>query len=78
MGYLRGTSNFLEIISLFYLTHMMSMDDPITINIKSLRIDSGYSLKKEFIEFIGMSLLMIHLTINQVDLYHNCVYDLLT
>ena len=37
---------------------MMSIDDPIVISVETLRIDSGYSLKKEFTEFIH---------INQVD-----------
>ena len=49
MGYLRRTSNYSERIALSYLTHMMSMADPIAIGVETLRIDSGYSLEKEFI-----------------------------
>ena len=32
VGYLRGTSNYLERITLFDLTHMMSMADPVAID----------------------------------------------
>ena len=52
MGYLRRTSNYPERISLYNLTHMMSMADPIAINVETLRIDSGCSLEKEFTELI--------------------------
>ena len=30
---------------------MMSMADPVAINVETLWIDSGYSLEKEFTEF---------------------------
>ena len=48
MGYSRRTSNYLERISLYNLTHMMSMANPIAISVETLRIDSGCSLEKEF------------------------------
>ena len=55
MGYLRRTSNYLERIALSNLTHMMSMADHIAIGVKTLRIDSGCSLEKEFTELIRMN-----------------------
>ena len=55
MEYSRKTSDYPERIALSDLTHIMSMVDPITIGVKTLRIDSGCSLKKEFIELIGMN-----------------------
>ena len=50
MGYLIRTSNYLERITLFDLTHMMSMVDLIAIGVKTLMIDSVCSLEKEFNE----------------------------
>ena len=50
MGYLKRTSNDSERITLSDLTHMMSMLDVGAIDVKTLRIDSGCSLEKEFIE----------------------------
>ena len=50
MGYLRRTSNYLERIALSIPTHMMSMDDPVVIDVETLRIDSGCSFEKEFTE----------------------------
>ena len=50
MGYLRRTLNYPKRIVLFDPTNMMSIVDPITINVETLRIDSGWSLEKEFIE----------------------------
>ena len=41
MGYSRRISNYIEIIILFDLTHIMSMNDLVTISVKTLRIDSG-------------------------------------
>ena len=41
MGYLRRTSNYSENIVLSDLTHMMSMSDPITIGVETLKIDGG-------------------------------------
>ena len=55
MGYLRKTLNYLEIIALFDLTHMMSMVDPIAIREETLKIDSGCCLEKEFTELIHMN-----------------------
>ena len=55
MGYLIRRSNYLERITLSDLTHMMSMVDHVAIGVETLRIDSGYSLEKEFIEFICMN-----------------------
>ena len=58
---------------------MMSMADPIAIGVETLRIDSGCSLEKEFTELIRMNPLMVlYLTVNQVDSCHGCVSDLLT
>ena len=55
MGYLRKTSNYLEIISLSNPTHIISMVDPVAIGVETLMIDSGCSLKKEFTELIRMN-----------------------
>ena len=55
MGYSRRTSNYPERISLSYLTHMMSMADPIAIGVETLKIDNGCSLEKEFTELIRMN-----------------------
>ena len=46
--------SFRQII-LFNPTHMMSMADLIAIDVETLRIDSGCSSEKEFIELIGMN-----------------------
>ena len=37
---------------------MMSMMDPVVIGVETLRIDSGWSLEKEFTELIHMNILM--------------------
>ena len=55
MGYSRKTSNYPEIITLSNPSHMMSMVDLIAIGMKTLRIDSGRSLEKEFTELIRMN-----------------------
>ena len=55
MGYLKRISNYPERIALSNRTHMMSMGDPIAITVETLRIDSGYSLEKEFTELIRMN-----------------------
>ena len=58
---------------------MMSMADLIAIGVETLRIDSGCSLEKEFTELIRMNPLMVlYLTVNQVDSCHGCVSDPLT
>ena len=55
MGYSRETSNYLKRTTLFDPTHLMSRADPIAIGLETLRIDSGCSLKKEFIDLIRMN-----------------------
>ena len=52
VGYLRRTSNYLKIIALSNLTHVMSMPTLVAISVETLRIDSGCSLEKEFVELI--------------------------
>ena len=53
---------------------MMSTADPLAIGVEILRIDSWCSLEKEFIELIRMNPLMVlYLTVNQVDSCHGCV-----
>ena len=55
---------------------MMSMVDPITIGVETLRMNSGCSLEKEFTELIRMNPLMIlYLIVNHVDLCHGFVCD---
>ena len=57
----------------------MSMADPIAIGVETLKMDSGYSLEKEFTELIRMNPWMVlYLTVNHVDSYHGCVRDPLT
>ena len=55
MGYSRRTSNYPERITLSNSSHMMSMADLIAIDVETLRIDSGCSFEKEFIELICMN-----------------------
>ena len=55
MGYSRRISNYPDRIKISNSSHMMSMDDPIAISVKTLRIDSGCSLEKEFTELIRMN-----------------------
>ena len=55
MRYSRRTLNYPERITLSNPTHMTSMADPIAIGVETLRIDSGYSLEKEFTELIRMN-----------------------
>ena len=55
MGYSRWRLNYLEIITLSNLTHIMSMIDSVAISVKIIRIDRGFSLEKEFIELIHMN-----------------------
>ena len=55
VGYSRKASNYPERIALFNPTHMMSIADPIAIGVKTLRMDSGCSLEKEFTELIRMN-----------------------
>ena len=67
VGYLRGTLNYSERIVLSDPAHMMSMTNPVTIGVEILRIDSGCSLEKEFIELIRMNPLMV-----TIPNYHSC------
>ena len=55
VGYSRGTSNYVEIITLFNPTHMMSIVDPVVIGVETPKIDSGCSLEKEFSKLIYMN-----------------------
>ena len=55
MGYSRRTSNYLERITLYDPTHMLSMTDPMPIEVEAPMINSGCSLEKEIIELIGMN-----------------------
>ena len=58
---------------------MINMVDLIAIDVETLKIDSGYSLEKKFIELIYIDPLMVlYLTSDQVDSYHGYLYDLLT
>ena len=59
MGYLRGTSNYPERITLSDLTHMMSIVELVAIGVETLRIDSGCSLGKELSELIFMNPLIV-------------------
>ena len=79
MGYSRDTSNYPKRIVLSDPTHMMSMDDLVAIYVETLRIESMCSLEKQFTELIRMNPLMVlYLTVNQVDSCHGCVCDPLT
>ena len=55
MGHSRRTSNYPERITLSNPSHMMTMTDPIAIDVETLRIDNGCSLEKEFTELIRMN-----------------------
>ena len=55
MGYSRRTSSYPERITLFDLTHMMSIADLVAIVVETLKRDSGCSLDKEFTELICMN-----------------------
>ena len=55
VGYSRRTSNYSKRISLFDLTHMMSMANIIAIGVETLKIDSECSLEKEFTKLIRMN-----------------------
>ena len=56
MRYSRKRSTYPKRIALYDPTHMMSMTDLVAIGVEPLRIDSGCSSEKEFIEFIYMNL----------------------
>ena len=77
--YSRSILNYLERITLSKLTRMMRIIDPMAITVETPRIDSEYSLEKEFTKLIYMDTSMVlYLIINQVDLCHGYVCDFLT
>ena len=49
------TLTYLEGKTLFDLTYMLSIIDPIAINVETPKIDNGCSLEKEFTELIYMN-----------------------
>ena len=55
MGYCRGTLNYLERITLFDLTHTMSMAYPVAIGLEALKIDNEFSSEKNFTKLIRMN-----------------------
>ena len=58
---------------------MMSMTDLVAIGVETPRIDSGYSLEKEFTELICMNpWIILYQIVNQVDSCHSCVHGHLT
>ena len=56
MGYLKRTSNYLEGITLFDPTYKMSVTNHVAVGVNTLRIYTGCSLEKEFIELIRINL----------------------
>ena len=52
---MRRTLNYAERITLFNLTHMLSMADPMAIGVEIPRTYRGCSLEKEFTELIRMN-----------------------
>ena len=52
MRYLRRTLNYLGRIIVSNITHLMSMPDPMAIDVETPGINSRHSLEKEFIELI--------------------------
>ena len=59
MGYSIRISNNPERITLFDLTHMINMTDPVTIGLETKRIDNGCSLDKEFTELIHLTVVYV-------------------
>ena len=55
MRYLRRISNYLEIIVISNLTHMMSMADLVVVGVEKLRINGGHFSDKEFTKLIRMN-----------------------
>ena len=55
MGYSRRALNYPERIELSDRTHMISMPNLVVISMETLRVDSGYSLEKEFTKLIRMN-----------------------
>ena len=52
---MRRTLNYLERITLYDLTLMMSMNDPVAISMERLMRDSVCYLEKEFTKLIGIN-----------------------
>ena len=59
MRYLRRTSNYPKRITLCHPNHMMSIIDPVAIDVEALRIDNTCSLEKEFTKLIYMNPLIV-------------------
>ena len=58
---------------------MMSLADPVAIDVETLMIHSGCSLDKEFIELICMNpFKILDLIVNQVNSCHSCQFSPLT
>ena len=57
--YLRRTLNYHERITLFVLTHVMTMADHMAIGVEAPKIDSRCSLEREFTELIWVNPQMI-------------------
>ena len=55
VGYSKRILNYMERITLYNLTHMMSMVIPVTISMEILMINSECFLEKEFTELICMN-----------------------
>ena len=78
MRYLIKTSNYLEKIALSNSTHRMRTIDLVIIGVEKLRISSGCSLDKEFINLICMNpKIVLYLSVNHADSWHSCVCGLL-
>ena len=61
-------------ITIYNITHMMSMVDYVVIGVETPRIDSRLSLAKEFIELICTNpLMLLHPSVNQVYSYQDYV-----
>ena len=79
MGYPRRTLNYPKRIILSDLTHMMSLNNLVPICVETIRIDSGFSLQKEFTKLICKNPKMIsYLIVNHIVLFHGCICDPLT
>ena len=55
VGYSKRILNYMERITLYNLTHMMSMVIPVAISMEILMINSECFLEKEFTELICMN-----------------------
>ena len=77
MGYLRGTSNYLKIITIFNHIHVISMVDLVAIGVETLRIKNECSLEKEFTELIRMNPQMLTIPNYQSGLFMSrlCVWS---